>query len=52
VHLPSWACGRVEAIETAETGRIRFEVIADLPLAGRLIRYGGWIDVDGSEAAE
>jgi hypothetical protein len=51
LRLPSWACGRVGAIETAETGRIRFEVVADLPLVGRLVRYGGWIDVGGSEAA-
>lgn len=33
----------IEATETEEEGRFRFDVLIGLPLIGRLVRYRGWL---------
>ena len=38
--------GAVAAREFDKDGRYRFDVQAALPLAGMLVRYRGWLDVD------
>lgn len=44
--LPAaWFSG-VWARESESGGRYRFEVAAALPLAGELVHYAGWLDVD------
>ncbi len=48
IPLPRVLTPRVEARERVEGGRFRFEVAADLPRFGRLIRYCGWLRRDGS----
>lgn len=40
-----WFAG-VRASESEQDGRYRFDVRADLPLAGLLVHYRGWLDVD------
>ncbi|HVJ61217.1 MAG TPA: laccase domain-containing protein, partial [Tahibacter sp.] len=46
VPLPAaWFAG-VYAREFEQDGRYRFEVAAALPLAGELVHYAGWLDVD------
>lgn len=44
--LPARWFGAVAARESDEGGRYRFDVRAALPLAGPLLRYRGWLDVD------
>ena len=41
----SWFDG-VRARESEEAGRYHFDVEASLPLAGMLVHYRGWLDVD------
>ncbi|GMV28447.1 MAG: hypothetical protein AMXMBFR59_05720 [Rhodanobacteraceae bacterium] len=46
IPLPvAWFDG-VSAREFEENGRYRFDVSAALPLAGKLVHYRGWLDVD------
>ncbi|MBY0324125.1 MAG: DUF4166 domain-containing protein [Reyranella sp.] len=33
----------IEATETEEEGRFRFDVLIGLPFIGRLVRYRGWL---------
>jgi hypothetical protein len=40
-----WFAG-VSARESEASGRYHFDVRASLPLAGLLVRYRGWLDVD------
>lgn len=42
----SWFSG-VRAREFERDGRYHFDVAAQLPLVGLLVRYRGWLDVDG-----
>jgi len=44
--LPAAWFGGVGARESADGGRYRFDVRAALPLAGLLVHYRGWLDVD------
>ena len=46
VPLPAAWFGGVHAREFEQDGRYRFEVAAALPLAGQLVHYAGWLDVD------
>jgi len=46
VPLPARWFGAVAAREFEADGRYRFDVQAALPLAGPLVRYRGWLDVD------
>ncbi|WP_190285695.1 DUF4166 domain-containing protein [Montanilutibacter psychrotolerans] len=46
IPLPlSWFSG-VHAREYLRDGRYRFDVGASLPIAGRLVHYKGWLDVE------
>jgi hypothetical protein len=42
--MPLWLAPRIEAFETADDGRFNFHVDIRLPLAGRIVRYGGWLE--------
>lgn len=44
--LPVGWFSEVRARESAEDGRYRFEVVAALPLAGPLVHYRGWLEVE------
>lgn len=44
--LPARWFDRVHAREYERDGRYRFDVAAVLPLAGLLVHYRGWLDVD------
>mgnify|MGYP001565526471 CR=1 FL=1 len=44
--LPARWFSAVAARESEEDGRYRFDVQAALPIAGLLVRYRGWLDVD------
>lgn len=44
--LPAAWFGKVSAREFAEEGKYRFDVRAELPLAGLLIHYQGWLQVE------
>ncbi|MHB8911995.1 MAG: DUF4166 domain-containing protein [Lysobacter sp.] len=44
--LPARWFDRVHAREYERDGRYRFDVAAALPLAGLLVHYKGWLDVD------
>ena len=44
--LPARWFGAVAAREFEQDGRYHFDVRAALPLAGLLVRYRGWLDVD------
>lgn len=44
--LPASAFAAVAASEREADGRYHFDVRAALPLAGPLVRYRGWLDVD------
>ena len=46
LRLPRALFGSVVAYEYEEAGRYRFDVRAALPLAGLLVHYRGWLDVD------
>ncbi|AXK71001.1 DUF4166 domain-containing protein [Lysobacter sp. TY2-98] len=46
VVLPRTWFRDVAAVEYEEDGRYRFDVRAGLPLAGLLVHYRGWLDVD------
>lgn len=46
VPLPVKWFARVWAREFEEDGRYRFEVVAALPMAGLLVDYRGWLDVE------
>ncbi|HSV48192.1 MAG TPA: DUF4166 domain-containing protein [Ramlibacter sp.] len=41
--LPRWLQPRIEAHEHGEGDRLCFDVSADYPLAGRVVRYRGWL---------
>lgn len=43
VPLPSALWPRINADESEEEGRFRFDVKISLPLVGRLVRYRGWL---------
>jgi hypothetical protein len=43
VPLPRALCPSIEATESEEEGRFRFDVQIRLPLIGRLVRYRGWL---------
>ncbi|MBC6941151.1 MAG: DUF4166 domain-containing protein [Xanthomonadales bacterium] len=47
VPVPARWFAAVHAREHEQDGRYRFEVQAALPLAGPLLRYRGWLAVDG-----
>lgn len=44
VRIPSILLARVTTREHEQHGRYVFEVAADLPLVGRLVRYSGWLE--------
>ena len=46
IALPRGWFDGVRAIESERDGRYRFDVRATLPLAGLLVHYTGWLDVD------
>jgi len=46
VPLPPAWFSRVIARESMRDGRYRFDIAAALPLAGLLVHYKGWLDVD------
>lgn len=46
LRLPRRWFRDVAAVEYEEAGRYRFDVRAGLPLAGLLVHYRGWLDVD------
>ncbi len=41
--LPRALWPGIEATESEEEGRFRFDVQIGLPLVGRLVRYRGWL---------
>lgn len=41
--MPLWLAPGGEAFETVEDGRFRFDVDIRAPLAGRVVRYRGWL---------
>ena len=41
--LPRALWPAIEATESEEEGRFRFDVQIGLPLVGRLVRYRGWL---------
>lgn len=47
IPLPVRWFSQVHAREYAEQGRYGFDVRAAVPLAGLLVHYHGWLDVDG-----
>ncbi len=44
--LPAAWFSQVRARESADGARYRFEVVAALPLAGPLVHYRGWLEVE------
>ena len=44
VPLPLGLAPRIEATETEEVGRFRFDVRASLPFIGDVIHYSGWLE--------
>lgn len=48
--LPARWFGGVRCRESEHEGRYRFEVEAELPLVGRVIRYDGWLEPVGDGA--
>ena len=44
--LPAAWFSQVHARESADGARYRFEVVAALPLAGPLVHYRGWLEVE------
>lgn len=50
IPLPAGWFGGVRARESERDGRYHFEVSAALPLAGELVHYAGWLDVEADEA--
>ena len=46
VPLPVGLFREVHARESEQAGRYHFDVAAALPLAGLLVHYRGWLDVD------
>lgn len=50
--LPArWFAG-VQALEFERNGRYHYDVTAALPWIGPLLRYRGWLDVDGASAGK
>lgn len=47
--LPLWLAPQSRACETAENGRFRFDVEIAHPLIGRIVRYSGWLEPEGSQ---
>ena len=43
VRLPRWLAPRIDAREWQEGDRFRFDVSVSAPLAGRIVRYSGWL---------
>jgi hypothetical protein len=52
IPLPARWFDGVSAREFEQDGRYRFDVTAALPLAGELVHYSGWLDVDTDWARE
>lgn len=50
IRLPARWFRRVRAREWEADGRYYFEVTAALPLAGDLVHYAGWLDVDAARS--
>lgn len=48
LNLPSWLMPRLTAWERERDGHYEFEVDIKLPLLGRLVRYGGLMELDGA----
>lgn len=46
IALPKRWFDGVTAMESESGGRYRFDVRAELPVAGLLVQYWGWLDVD------
>ena len=44
VPLPLAFAPRIEAAETEDAGRFRFDVKASLPIIGEVIHYSGWLE--------
>jgi len=43
IRAPVWAIPKVRCLESSEDARYRFDIEADIPLIGPLIRYRGWL---------
>jgi hypothetical protein len=45
IPQPRWLAPRCSAVETGSDGKFTFDITADLPIFGRLIRYWGIMDL-------
>lgn len=43
IRLPRWLGPRIDARESQQEGRFRFEVEVRVPLIGMIVRYTGWL---------
>jgi hypothetical protein len=43
VPLPRWSVPRVESLESADSGRLTFDIDVAFPFIGWLIHYRGWL---------
>ncbi len=50
IPLPLRLAPRSESFETDAQRRFEFSVAIDLPLAGRVVRYSGWLEPASTEA--
>jgi len=48
VPLPRWLAPHSNSFETEENGRFRFHVDLSHPWLGRIVRYRGWLDHQGT----
>lgn len=48
IPLPRWLAPRSNSFETEENGRFRFHVDISHPWLGRIVRYRGWLDHQGT----
>ena len=51
IPLPRFLAPRIAAREWQEDDRFRFDVAVSMPLAGRIVRYAGWLVPLGGEPA-
>ena len=52
IPLPLRVAPRSESFETDAQRRFEFSVAIDLPLAGRVVRYSGWVEPASTEALD
>ena len=43
IHAPAWALPKARCLESSDGNRYRFDIEAEMPLIGLLIRYRGWL---------